>query len=57
MFSYCLGIGILTALAGATEIHLVVTGEYTVLSIGKITTEVIITIAGSTSPVIETDTT
>lgn len=37
----------MTALAGATEIDLVVTGEYTVLSIGKITTEVIVTIAGN----------
>jgi hypothetical protein len=36
----------MTALAGATEIDLVVTGEYTVLSIGKITTEVVITVAG-----------
>jgi hypothetical protein len=49
------GIGLLTALAGAIEIDLVVTGNYTVLSIGKITSEVIITIAGmlslpSTSP-------
>jgi hypothetical protein len=41
-----IGIGLLTALAGAIEINLVVTGDYTVLSIGKITTEVTITIAG-----------
>jgi hypothetical protein len=36
----------MTALAGATEINLVVTGDHTVLSIGKITNEVVITIAG-----------
>lgn len=41
-----IGIGILTALAGAIEINLVVTGDYTVLSIGKITAEVVVTIAG-----------
>lgn len=39
----------MTALAGATDIDLVITGEYTVLSIGKITTEVIITVAGESS--------
>ena len=37
----------MTALAGATEIDLVVTGKHTVLSIGRITTEVMITIAGN----------
>lgn len=42
----CLGIGLLTALAGATEIDLVVTGHYTIVKLGKITAEVMVTIAG-----------
>jgi hypothetical protein len=41
------GIGLLTALAGATEIDLVVTGHYTIVKLGKITAEVMVTIAGS----------
>jgi adenine/guanine/hypoxanthine permease len=40
------GIGLLTALAGATEIDLVVTGHYTIVKLGKITPEVMVTIAG-----------
>jgi hypothetical protein len=36
----------LTALAGATEIDLVVTGNYTIVKLGKITPEVMVTIAG-----------
>lgn len=44
--STTVGIGLLTALAGATEIHLVVRGKYTLLEIGDITNEVIISMAG-----------
>ena len=40
------GIGMLTALAGATEIDLVVPGDGTIVSMGKITPEVMIAIAG-----------
>jgi hypothetical protein len=43
------GIGLLTALAGATEIDLVVTGHYTIVKLGKITPEVMVTIAGEFS--------
>lgn len=40
------GIGLITALAGSTEIHLVKTGEYTIVDIGKITSEVIVSMSG-----------
>ncbi len=40
------GIGLMTALAGSTEINLVVKGTYTILDIGAITTEVVISILG-----------
>ncbi len=36
------GIGLITALAGAIEIHLVVKGEHTILDMGDLTSEVII---------------
>lgn len=39
------GIGLITALAGATEINLVVRGKYTILDMGEITPEVVIAIA------------
>lgn len=39
------GIGLITALAGATEIKLVVSGEYTIVDLGEITPEIIITFA------------
>jgi AGZA family xanthine/uracil permease-like MFS transporter len=40
------GIGLLTALAGSTEINLVVSGTYTILKMGNITAEVCIAFAG-----------
>jgi AGZA family xanthine/uracil permease-like MFS transporter len=40
------GIGLLTALSGSTEIDLVVRGDLTVLTIGKITNEICIAISG-----------
>jgi len=40
------GIGLITALAGCTEIDLVVTGKYTILDMGEITPEVEIALAG-----------
>jgi AGZA family xanthine/uracil permease-like MFS transporter len=40
------GIGLLTALAGSTEISLVVSGTYTILKMGNITAEICIAIAG-----------
>jgi len=40
-----IGIGLITALAGCTEINLVVKGKYTILDMGEITSEVIIAIA------------
>jgi xanthine/uracil/vitamin C permease (AzgA family) len=43
------GIGMLTALAGATEIDLVVPGDGTIVSMGKITVEIMIAIAGDQS--------
>jgi adenine/guanine/hypoxanthine permease len=44
--STTVGIGLLTALAGATEINLVVRGEYTLLEVGKLTNEVVISLTG-----------
>jgi AGZA family xanthine/uracil permease-like MFS transporter len=38
------GIGLITALAGATEIHLVIPGQYTLLDMGDLTIEVIFAI-------------
>ena len=43
------GIGLITALAGAIEIHLVVRGEHTILDMGELTPEVIIAIIGVVS--------
>ena len=43
--STSVGIGLITALAGCTEINLVVKGKYTILDMGEITSEVIISIA------------
>ena len=40
------GIGLITALAGATEIELVQTGRYTIVDIGPITDEVILSLLG-----------
>ena len=40
------GIGLLTALAGSTEIDLVVAGNYVILEIGKITTSIVIAFVG-----------
>jgi AGZA family xanthine/uracil permease-like MFS transporter len=40
------GIGLLTALAGSTEINLVVSGTYTILKMGNITAEICIAFAG-----------
>jgi adenine/guanine/hypoxanthine permease len=40
------GIGLLTAFAGAHEVHLIVEGEYTLLKIGRITNEVLIALSG-----------
>lgn len=40
------GIGLLTALAGSTEINLVVAGDYTILKMGNITAEICIAIGG-----------
>jgi AGZA family xanthine/uracil permease-like MFS transporter len=39
------GIGMITALAGATEINLIVQGKYTILDMGPLTDEVVIAIA------------
>eukprot|EP00981_Chlorochromonas_danica_P001456 scaffold300_cov173-Ochromonas_danica.AAC.24 len=39
------GIGLITALAGATEINLVVRGKYTILDMGELTTEIVVAIA------------
>ena len=39
------GIGLITALAGATEINLVVRGKYTILDMGELTTEVVVAIS------------
>jgi AGZA family xanthine/uracil permease-like MFS transporter len=41
-----IGIGLLTALAGSTEIDLVETGTYTILEMGNITAEIVIAFAG-----------
>jgi len=43
--STSVGIGLITALAGATEINLVVRGKYTIVDMGEITSEVVIAIA------------
>lgn len=43
--STSVGIGLITALAGATEVHLVVRGKYTVLDMGEITPEILIAMA------------
>jgi xanthine/uracil/vitamin C permease (AzgA family) len=43
--STAVGIGLITALAGATEVHLVVRGEHTILDMGDLSPEVIICIA------------
>ena len=43
--STAVGIGLITALAGATEINLVIRGKYTILDMGPITDEVVIAIA------------
>ncbi len=40
------GIGLLTALAGSTEINLVVAGDYTILKMGNITAEICIAMGG-----------
>jgi len=40
------GIGLLTSLAGSTEINFVKAGKYTILELGAITTEVIISFVG-----------
>jgi xanthine/uracil/vitamin C permease (AzgA family) len=40
------GIGMITALAGATEIDLVVSGEYTIVDMGPITYEVVLSMLG-----------
>lgn len=41
-----IGIGLFTALAGCTEINLVVKGKYTILDMGPITNEVVVAIGG-----------
>lgn len=41
-----IGIGMITALAGATEVNLVVSGKFTILNIGQLTPEVIVAIGG-----------
>lgn len=43
--SISVGIGLITALAGATEINLVIRGKYTILDMGPITPEVVVAIA------------
>ena len=40
--STAVGIGLITALAGVIELHLVVTGEYTLLELGEITPAIVI---------------
>jgi len=40
------GIGLLTALAGSTEVGMVTSGEYTILALGSITPEIIISFVG-----------
>jgi len=40
------GIGLLTALAGSTEVDLVTSGKYTILTLGHITPEIVITFVG-----------
>lgn len=40
--STSVGIGLITALAGATEINLVIHGKYTILDMGDLTPEVVI---------------
>lgn len=44
--STSVGIGLITALAGCTEIDLVVRGKYTVLDMGDLTPEIMIAMAG-----------
>jgi hypothetical protein len=44
------GIGLLTALAGATEVNMIVTGAYTVVGLGKITPEVMLAVTGPRPP-------
>ena len=39
------GIGLITALAGATEINLIVRGKYTILDMGEMTEEVVVAIS------------
>jgi AGZA family xanthine/uracil permease-like MFS transporter len=40
------GIGLITALSGYQEVHIVVKGQYTLLSVGKITPEICIAMSG-----------
>lgn len=40
------GIGLLTALAGSTEVSIVTSGQYTILTLGTITPEIVITFVG-----------
>ena len=40
-----MGIGLITALAGATEINLIVRGKYTILDMGEITPEIAVAIS------------
>jgi hypothetical protein len=40
------GIGLLTALSGATEVNMVITGDYAVVGLGKINMEIILTLIG-----------
>jgi adenine/guanine/hypoxanthine permease len=42
------GIGLITALAGAIELELVVPGEYSILQMGKITPAILVATAGTT---------
>lgn len=46
------GIGLITALAGALEVNMVQAGKYTVVTSGPITTEVLLTVAGVIGSVI-----
>jgi xanthine/uracil/vitamin C permease (AzgA family) len=41
-----IGIGLLTALAGALDINLVTPGDYTIVTMGAITPKIMIAIAG-----------
>eukprot|EP01041_Mallomonas_annulata_P004970 gene4970-9942_t len=41
-----IGIGLITALAGTTEVNLIIAGKYTILKMGHVTPEIVVAMAG-----------